>query len=410
MNKKIVIIIVSLIVASLVGIGVIVLVKNTNASKNNENQESKFETGKFSFIYNYNDISDEWWNSINSELKEFEYTNRKVFELRAEKSLGNVNGKLSVRPVDFKENLRIGYESVTKKEEYYSLELKNNTFLIPERIKVIDDNINNVSSELKFYVLGSDLFIYMVSLRVDYNPKNVVLDNNNWKIISNEVNGTITYDAYYPINTDYCLHLQFPNAISSQELKDMNEKSREYYKNQMPYNEDDLKELVNKTVEVFSLSKIEGTDINNQTTFNVNLNDIELDNNTKIIINNTKMKNWHSGAENVAAKTSEKNSVIDLYNSNNELVYITEYSQDKDIDSYLSYINISLKEYNYNGRNIYIAYYNNKANKDYIGKYDGIMFKIDNTWYRIKSSKLVEPSIDVDAWINNMCKGVVSFQ
>lgn len=408
MNKKIIIFI---IVAILVAIGAIVLVKNTNTNgintnvlENKEKQESEIKTGEFSFIYNYNELLEEWWDSPNSEWLEF--TNRDAFEIRAEENLGNISGKLQVRPVDFTEYLKIGYESITIKDEYYSLEAKNNTFLIPQQIKVLDDDIN---SELKFYVLGTDLYTYEIKLMVDKNPKNVELNNNNWKIVSEESKGSLYYNAYYPINTDYCLHLEFPYVVLEQTLKELDENTREYYKTNCPYNEKDLEELVNKTVEVFSLNKLQGTTID-KLSFNVELNDIELDNKTTVHMSNTKMISWHSGSVDVVGRLSEKDSVITVYNSNNEMVFITEYSTDKDVNSYLSYLDFSMKEYNYNGRDIYIVYYNDNAIEKYRGKYYGIMFKIDDIWYEIDGSKAVDLTTDVDAWINGMCNGVVSFK
>lgn len=414
MNKKIIII--SIIVAILVGIGVVVLVKNTNTdesntniSQNKKNQENEVKDGKFSFIYNYNDLTEEWWNTLNDEWKDYGFTNIKVLENRTEKALGNLTGKLSVRPVDFIEYLKIGYESIMIKDEYYSLEIKNNTFLIPNQIKIIDDNINNVSAELRFYILGSDLFPYEISLMVDDNPRDIELINNEWKIVSTSNNGTIGYDAYYPVNTDYCLHLTFPYAYLEEGLKDLDERTREYYKTKRPYDEKDLEELVNKTVKVFALSKLNGTTVD-KLSLNVKLNDIQLDNNTTVHMNNTKMISWHSGTGNVVGKIFEKDSVITAYNSNNEMVYVTEYSSDKSVDSLFSYLNLSKKEYNYNGRDMYIVYYNDEATEMFRGKYYGILFKIGDIWYEVNGSKTVEPTIDVNSWIKNMCSGVITFK
>lgn len=91
------IIIISIIVTILVRIGVIVSVKdtntdesNTNISQNKENQEKEVKDGEIRFIYNYNDLTEEWWNTLNDEWKDYGFTNRKVLENRTEKELGNL--------------------------------------------------------------------------------------------------------------------------------------------------------------------------------------------------------------------------------------------------------------------------------------------------------------------------------
>ena len=416
MNKKILIIVISIIVVILVAIGAVVLVKNTNSndsnvnvSENEENKENKVKDGEFSFIYNYNELTEEWWNSLNNEAKAYGFTNREVLENRTEKDLGNLTGKLSVRPVDFIEYLKIGYKLITIKGEYYSLEAKNNTFLIPSQMKIIDDNINTISAELRFYVLGSDLFPYEISLRVDNNPRDVKLIDNEWKIVSTSNNGAIRYDAYYPVNTDYCLHLEFPYTYLEEAFKDLDESTRKQYKAKYPYDKDDLEELVNKTVKVFSLNKLDGTTVD-ELSLNVKLNDIQLDNKTIVHINNTKLTFWQSGAESTVGSMFKKDSIITAYNANNEIVYITEYSSDKSVDSLLSYLSLLKKEYKYNGRDMYIVYYSDDASEAYKGQYYGIMFKIDNTWYKVSGKDTVAPTIDVDAWISSMCNGVVTFK
>ena len=183
-----------------------------------------------------------------------------------------------------------------------------------------------------FYVLGSNLYPYEVKLIIENIPDDIQLTDSKWEISKKENYGEFHYNAYYPIKKDYCLKLEFPNIASDGNINSMNENTKEYYLANHPYKQNDLDELVNKTVKLFSLKKIDRASVDTRS-FIVNSNDIKLDNKTIVLLNNLKMITWHSGAENVTGKKDERNSVIVGYNSNNERIYITEYSKDTYIEN-----------------------------------------------------------------------------
>lgn len=408
MNKKYLIIIIALVAVLLVGIGAVLLIgnkhnktgtinSNNNADSNiSSNNKSEIMSEDFKFILDMSKLTDDWWNSINKEWETFEYTNKKVYDIRWEKVLGNPDGQLQICPVGFTENIKVGYESITARDEYYSLTIKDNEFLIPQQIKVINDDVNSVSAELDFYVLANDLWFYNVSLNVDNNPADIELSEGNWKTVYNEKNGYIDVDSYYPINVDYCLHISYP--VSTQDGGTKIEK-------------DVLKELADNATSLVSLNKINDTTNVDDLSFRVKHNDIELDENTIVLMKNMKMKSWHSGAGDVVGNISEGDTVITAYNSNNDWTYITEYKKDKDMDYYLSYLDLAMKGYNYNGRDIYITYYTDEAIDTYKGKYHSIMFKINDIWYDVAGIKAIDPNqTDVNTWIKTMCDGVISFK
>lgn len=407
MNKKFLIIIIASVIILLVGIGAVLLVNNTNnktgeidsteSSNISSNNKTENMSEDFKFILDMSKLTDEWWNSINKEWETFEYTNKKVYDTRWEKELGNSSGKLQIRPIGFTETIKVGYESITARDDYYTLTIKDNEFLVPQQIKVINDKVSNVSSELDFFVLGNDLWFYNVSLKVDNNPANIELVEGNWKTVYNEKNGYIDADSYYPINVDYCLHISYP--VSTQDGGIKIEKNV-------------LKELADNVTSLISLNKTNNPSNENDTlSFKVEHDDIELDANTIVLMKNMKIKSWHSGAKDISGGISEGDTVITAYNSNNDWTYITEYERNKDLNYYLSYSDLAMKEYNYNGRNIYITYYTDEALDTYKGKYHSIMFKIDDIWYDVTGINVIDPNqTDVNTWIKTMCDGVISFK
>lgn len=408
MNKKYLIIIIALVAVLLVGIGAVLLVSNKdhkkglidgNSSSNSNissNNESEIMSDDFKFILDMSELTNEWWNSINKEWETFEFTNKKVYDIRWEKVLGNPDGQLQICPVGFTENIKVGYESITARDEYYSLTIKDNKFLIPQQIKVINDDVTNASAELDFYVLGNDLWFYNVSLNVDNNPSDIELIEGNWKTVYNEKNGYIDVDSYYPINVDYCLHISYPVYTQDGRIK---------------IEKDVLKKLADNVTSLISLTKINDTKNVDNLSFSVEHNDIQLDENTIVLMKNMKIKSWHSGAGDVVGNIFEGDTVITAYNSNNDWISITEYKKDKDMQYYLSYLDLAMKEYNYNGRNIYITYYTDEATDTYKGKADSIMFKINDIWYSVAGIKAIDLSqTDVNTWIKTMCDGVISFK
>lgn len=376
MNKKILITIISIIVTILIGIGAVVLVKNTatdmdiDTNKNNtnvsENKESEkneeYEEEKkeeeFSFIYDYNTI--------------IENENKDGLE------------KLYNRPVDFTTYL---YEG----GKYYLFIANNNTFLIPLGITRYDPG--------QFFVLGSDSRYYLVSAGVqDYNITDLELEANNWKIVAKDTGEKIMYSAYYPINDKKYVYISFPDVFKKN-IENMDEYTKNYYKVNYPYNEADIKELVNKTIEIFSLNKVEGKPLNNGAS-NVKMGDIELDSNTTLHMNNIEVLLW--------ARKSGHN-LITTNDANDKMMYISEYDTIKNLENDLEDGNLAKKEYKYNGRDMYILYYNNEQNSFSHGKYIGIMFEAGGVWYTFSQSG-VDPSINVDEWINSMCNGKITFK
>ena len=164
MKKKILIIVLVVIIVIAILIGAIVIVNNVTNTGNNENsasinsnnsegENSQVASSEFSFIFDFYELSEEWWNTPNEDWGDVGYTNREIYDNRAESEIGNTTGKLRMRPLDFSEYINLD-------SEYYVLEVQNNNFLTPEYLSTLSEEKMYNNNRLFLYALGTDLFLH----------------------------------------------------------------------------------------------------------------------------------------------------------------------------------------------------------------------------------------------------------
>ena len=345
---------------------------NGNSDTNNDTNllsDDEFEMGadRFSFIYDLDKLTDEGTNFLDEEDKY-------LIDLRWGSKIGNPHGQLHIRPVGFSENVKVW-------ADYYKLTVKSNKFLIPQKLEVISYN----SGSLYFYILGNDWVFYNVQLDIDSIPHGIELTQGSWHTEFIDLDDCVNAKSYYQIDDDYCLRIDYMFGVS----------------------EEVMRELVDKVTTLITFEKISDTEDVNIGTFSVELDEIKLDEN--IAVRMDRLVCWHSGAEENFSSIFAGDSVVNAKNTSGNWTYVTEFSKDKDMDEYLSYLDITLKEYSYHGRDIYIGYYTDESNDFFYGKYIGIFFEIDGIFYEVAGGKAMDPSeIDVDTWISTMCDGVIS--
>ena len=345
---------------------------NGNSDTNNDtnlSSDDEFEMGadRFSFIYDLDKLTDEGTNFLDEEDKY-------LIDLRWGSKIGNPHGQLHIRPVGFSENVKVW-------ADYYKLTVKSNKFLIPQKLEVISYN----SGCLYFYILGNDWVFYNVQLDIDSIPHGIELTQGSWHTEFIDLDNCVNAKSYYQIDDDYCLRIDYMFGVS----------------------EEVMRELVDKVTTLITFEKISDTEDVNIGIFSVELDEIKLDEN--IAVRMDRLVCWHSGAEENYSSIFAGDSVVNAKNTSGNWTYVTEFSKDKDMDEYLSYLDMALKEYSYHGRDIYIGYYTDESNDFFNGKYIGIFFEVDGILYEVAGGKAMDPSeIDVDTWISTMCDGVIS--
>ncbi|MCH5338343.1 MAG: sigma-70 family RNA polymerase sigma factor [Acetatifactor sp.] len=345
---------------------------NGNSDTNNDtnlSSDDEFEMGadRFSFIYDLDKLTDEGTNFLDEEDKY-------LIDLRWGSKIGNPHGQLHIRPVGFSENVKVW-------ADYYKLTVKSNKFLIPQKLEVISYN----SGCLYFYILGNDWVFYNVQLDIDSIPHGIELTQGSWHTEFIDLDNCVNAKSYYQIDDDYCLRIDYMFGVS----------------------EEVMRELVDKVTTLITFEKISDTEDVNIGIFSVELDEIKLDEN--IAVRMDRLVCWHSGAEENYSSIFAGDSVVNAENTSGNWTYVTEFSKDKDMDEYLSYLDMALKEYSYHGRDIYIGYYTDESNDFFNGKYIGIFFEVDGILYEVAGGKAMDPSeIDVDTWISTMCDGVIS--
>lgn len=331
--------------------------------------DDEFEMGadRFSFIYDLDKLTDEGTGFLDE-------ADKYLIDLRWGLKIGNPHGQLHIRPVGFTENVKVW-------ADYYKLTVKSNKFLIPQKLEVISYN----SGSLYFYILGNDWTFYNVQLSIDSIPYGIELTQGSWHTEFIDLDDCVNARSFYQIDDDYCLRIDYVFGVS----------------------EEVMRELVDKVTALITFEKILDTEDVHIGTFSVELDEIKLDEN--IAVRMDRLVCWHSGAEENYSGIFAGDSVVNAKNTSGEWTYVTEFRKDKDMDEYLSYLDIALKEYSYHGRDIYIGYYTDESNDFYYGKYNGIFFEIDGILYEVAGVKAMDPSeIDVDTWISTMCDGVIS--
>lgn len=331
--------------------------------------DDEFELGsdRFSFIYDLDKLTDEGTGFLDE-------ADKYLIDLRWGLKIGNPHGQLHIRPVGFTENVKVW-------ADYYKLTVKSNKFLIPQKLEVISYN----SGSLYFYILGNDWTFYNVQLGIDSLPYGIELTQGSWHTEFIDLDDCVNARSYYQIDDNYCLCIDYTFGVS----------------------EEVMRELVDKVTALITFEKISDTEDAHIGTFSVELDEIKLDESTVVCMD--RLVCWHSGAEVNSSSFFAGDSVVNAKNTSGEWTYVTEFSKDKDMDAYLSYLDIALKEYSYHGRDIYIGYYSDESDDFYYGKYNGIFFEIDGIFYEVSGVIAIDPSeIDVDTWISTMCDGVIS--
>lgn len=400
-------------IALILGISAIIVVAtvlivmgiNSNSNKNeiSENQNNSsagsLETSKFSYIYNFSEISDEFWNAENEYWAEYNVsmTNKEAVEGFTSNSIGNLLGNIAVKTTGFSQTVDIknGYET-----EFYTLNLKQNDFLFMRQIEVLGNSSSAYDDQLYFYVIGNDLKPYQINFDIEKNPKDVELNEGEW--IMQDKGSELGFNCYafYKINDDYCLQIKFPDVITDEGLNKFN-KTREEY----PQDEADVKELREKVTSLITLTKNTDQKRPDERYFTVTAEDCEIAEGITVTFNKMKLSSWHSGNTNSNRSNNPLITVLGLR-------YIEEYSNKSELDEYINSNDVAMKEYTYKNKNIYIVYFTDEALDEYRGKYTGIVINNGDSWYQIAAfSDICDPTTsDVDAWIEELCTDMISFK
>lgn len=257
------------------------------------------------------------------------------------------------------------------------------------------------------------MFLHEVRLNVDTIPANVELNNEEWKMVSTEKGMFMNFDAYYKINDEYCIHLEFPTPILEKEWNNMSEDDKDYYEPKYPYSEEDVEELVNKTMQTISVKKAE-ENIEDAELINVKLDDIKLDENITINMSTMKIISWSSDTEGTGPQVAIGQNIMILENANNDVISLSEYrasSEENMKEFQQEYKSREMEEYIYNNKQIYVTYYSDDAVEQLRGKYFGIMFQVDGRWYEIFNmgeTAVDSNDLDIDSWVSNMLEGIIS--
>jgi hypothetical protein len=341
----------------------------------------------YEFLDNFNNIGDGWWASTN--VKDLEKTNLDMLEISNEFMLGNVRGKLRIKPVDCSMPMMIN-------GDIYMLKFKNNNCLFPMQFKNLDSKVHTESASLGVVVLTKGLQSFCSTIAIVDNPGDdcSTFPKMDWTVVPrvNE-NGDTAFALYYPIDDTYCLIFKLfdfyvpKNSANSPDV-------------------DDMKDLIRILTSTISVEKFAGgTTVAGSAT----LDDVNLDSNIIVHLKNAKIVNWDSGAGAILDKSFEKDVHLSIYNAKNKSILITEYDLKKDIDAHCAEMGWSKSEYTYNGKDMYVYRYDDDAEESLRGRYIGIMFNINDAWYSVcYTSRSFDEVADFDAWITEMIDGVLT--
>ena len=376
-------------------------VNSSNSSSNSSNSIIE-DTKDFSFMYDFYATSEDYWNS--KENKEYStynqlgYDNRRIFENFAGKKVGNVWSNLSHKTLGFS-----GIISASQEDNYtidhYILNLENNKFLFAEKVEIINDQVPMSSSTLNLYVIGNDLKPYEISLSFEYLPEDITLEEDKWTINEFRDGEYFSINAYYKLNSKYCLQLDFPDVYPSDPTNEKYSSLIAY-----PYNESDIKELANKVTSLITLSKT--SDIPEYREFTVSTDDINVADYATINLSTITYKSWYSGG------SADKPPSVDVYTSNHEWIGISEFDTEENLKAQMSSSEMDLKEYSYNNATIYIAYNNDDASESLRGRYVSIILKDGDIWYSFtpRINSFDPNSGDTNDWIKKTLDGLVTFK
>lgn len=347
----------------------------------------------YQFLYDLN-INKDWWDRQTDSGK----TNRELFDEGWESHIGSTSGALMIRPVDFTIGIKIN-------DSGYRLSVQENHFLIPQHIRAIDDNLESTSSELTFFVVGSDCGYEAVKLLVYEKPEDVEMPAGEWTLVEDENEIWYGVECYYPIDDTYCLKLSLPYTVSDMgwAVSDLDE--RLAYEQAYPYTTDDVVELANKVTSMMSLTPM--TDIS-VGSVDLEIDDISLDDHITLLCGTNDIVSWHSGIASLFGSDYANNSVI-TFPYNDEWRYVTAYTGGKDIDAYLSQYGCVRKKDKWNGHTVYLEYIGDASDlSEYIGMYTGVAFEADGVWYDVTTYVPVDVD-DVNQYITDLFDGILDW-
>ena len=380
--------------------------KNVETNQSINKEEAAVKSDEYQFIFDFFSFTDEWWKekNENNSIGDFIMTNKDVFELCSSKDLGNVFGQLSLTPIDFQVPIIVENKN---NDNYYIINFNNNKFIFPQELKVLDSNLNNVSSMLTLSLIDNQLMPYVFNLKVDATPTSIKNKVGEWVELSEKqttssninVNDIFTNkdDAsgeyrkvYYVFDEKYCLSLSTNSNI--------------YMKNaEMTAGLEDIESFIDNFLKTISIEKVEKQDA----VIKIFKDNVILSDGTEICLNNKVVEHWTSGASNVTSGIFENDNVISIYNQNEHVVNIREYDDGKDVDELLYYLGLEKEEYDYYGKKIYLCKYSNDVIEQQ--SYVSFMFEVDGIWYDVGYQyDLQQEQGDLNDWIDTMIEGIIN--
>lgn len=394
-------------------VGLVACGKNKNGLSNNvetnkvmNSEETLVGSEEYQFIFDYYKLTDEWWKNKNDEgtIGDFIMTNRDVFKVNSSRELGNIDGKLSVRPIDFQVPITV---NDTNNNEYYIMKLSNNKFIFPQNLTKLDNHENDESSIMTMFLLDNKLMPYKFHISIEKIPNKVPNKIGEWvKLyekpkrnntdidiseinIFGENNSGEYIKLYYLLNEQYCLSLSTNSNI--------------YIKNaNMTAGYEDIDKFTENLIKTISIHKVEEKDA----VIKIFEEDIKLDNKTTIHVKDRIIEYWSSGAASITEDLFEKDNEMSILNKEGNIINIREYDKSKDIDELLTRREIKKEEFDYKGNKVYLCKHNNSVQNEY----SSFMFEINGTWYDVGYKYDVQKDVsDINIWINNMINGVIVF-
>ena len=329
------------------------------------------DDSNFSFVYDTKLLNDKTLNEMYDDTR----TNKVVINKNYGKATDDVKkGKLFLNPNKFE----FYFSNTDEEPKYYKLSIKNQDYLT---IYKLNDSKNVVN----FVILGSDLKYYKISISINRNTSEMDAQDKTWKEIGKK-DLSIYTNAYYKVIDDIChIELYLPTLY-----------------NEEKYSEEVITELRDKLEKSISIEEVDNYEYNY---YSFDLENINLDNKTKLLLKDAKVYQYFS----IDDKTNKISyTSLTLIGDNQKLVNISDIDDIDKFNNYLDSEETRRNEYSYKGYNVNLLYNDKDVSKDGI-IYSSILFDIDGHYYLIttlNNEKKVNDS-NIDAFIDNYINGIL---
>ena len=340
------------------------VVTNTEDSDNKDNINYE----KLGIITNLNSITNKKWSEENKDYNE--YTNKQIFDIRYENTIGLKFGKLSVPSTNYISNIKttIWNEQSIPTYSYYKVDFNRNNLFYSNKIgDFTNGGITMYLLDTKFWL--NELHFYLINPKEQHGTDDIVSywrdkrgakikEHNGWYFAQLDENNNV---IFYKINNDMCFESQifkFQNGNPNLKKFDLDS----YY------------DFFVKLTENITFEKITSINGNYNYINFPNLTNISLSNNLEINLNEkVKVLNWSLSK---IKNSYWANSIRLIGNDEKYTFELIEYSNRHNLDS----DTYKFENYNFNGLEIEKIKLN--------GMFDGFKFNISDLDYHIYISNI----------------------